>query len=133
MRCAQDLCLRIEKVRFQTPPNKIEIHADNAVAICVKPEAVTHWLQLAQALYYAYHWRSPAKNPNISALMFLTQKDQIREALEASAAGSAEAICAALGPREELEKTEMPRGEPHHPEGEYDPWKITKFALDLAT
>jgi hypothetical protein len=131
--CAQDLCLRVEKVFFQTPPHKIETAAEDAVAICVKPDAATHWLQLAQALYYAYHWRGPAKNPNISAIMFLTQKDQIKDALAASAAGSTEAICAALGPKDALEKIEMPRGEPHYPQGEYDTWKITKFALDLVT
>jgi hypothetical protein len=72
--CAEELCLKIEKVHFPAPPDKIEIKAENAVAICVKPEAVKHWIQLAQALYYAYHWKGPAKNPNISALMFLTQK-----------------------------------------------------------
>ncbi|MCI4446431.1 MAG: hypothetical protein JHC20_00705, partial [Pyrobaculum sp.] len=110
MHCAQDLCLRVEKVFFQTPPHKIEIAAKDAVAICVKPDAVTHWLQLAQALYYAYHWKGPAKNPNISALLFLTQKDQIKDALAASAAGSTEAICAALAPRDARAKIEMARG-----------------------
>ena len=106
---------------------------ENAVAICVKPRYATDWRVLLQALFYAYHWKGPAKNRNISALMFLTQRAQIREALEASAAGSTEAICAALGPPEELDRIDMPRGEAHYPKGRWDPWKMTVFALDLVT
>ncbi len=128
MYCVNNLCIRIEKVRLPRALQKIE--TKNAIAICVKLEAVSHWLQLAQALFYAYHWRKPARNPNISALMYLSGRSQIKEALEI--VGDLEAICAALGPPEEVEKIEMPRGEPHYPEGgEWDPWKITKFALDV--
>ncbi|MFN3803443.1 MAG: hypothetical protein ACK4SY_00080 [Pyrobaculum sp.] len=131
MYCTEGLCIKIEKAYFSTPPQRVEIKTERAVAICVKPEAVRHWLQLVQALFYAYYWRKPAKNPNISALMYLSQKDQIKDALEISAVGSREAICAALGPPEELEKVEMPRGEPYTPEGRWDPWEITMFALSL--
>lgn len=125
MRCGEELCLRVEKTQTPSfePPS-------GALTICVKPDAFAHWLELAQAMYYAYHWRGPARNPNISALMFLSRRDQIREALTISAA-SGEAVCATLGPKETLEQTR--RGEPHYPEGPFDPWKITKFALDLVT
>lgn len=133
MFCFEDLCFKAEKVRFEAPPEKIEIKSENAVAICVKPQYATDWRLLLQALFYAYHWRGPAKNRNISALMFLTQRAQIKEALEASAIGSAEAVCAALGPRDALERLEMPRGEPYYPQGRWDPWIVTVFALDLAT
>ncbi len=131
MICAEDLCLRLELVVFDKPPEKIEVESRGAVAICVKPQAVAHWLELAQALYYAYHWKGPAKNPNISALVFLAKTSQIRDALAYSAAGAAEAICAALGPRDAVEAVEMPRGRPHMPTGSWDPWAITKFALEL--
>jgi len=129
--CAGDLCLRVEEVEFEEPPAKIEVRGDGAVAVCVAPEAVGHWLALAQAMYYAYHWKGPARNPNISALMFLTQSTQIKDALGASAAGRKKAICAVLAPRDALDKVEVPRGRPTLPQGTWDPWKITKYALDL--
>ncbi|AFA40248.1 hypothetical protein Pogu_2221 [Pyrobaculum oguniense TE7] len=131
MLCGDELCFTAELVHFERPPEKIEIDAEGAVAICVRKEAVAHWRELLQALYYAYSWRGPARNPNISALLFLAKTSQIKDALRISAAGASEAICAALGPAEALKKAEMPRGEPHLPEGRWDPWAITKFAIDL--
>jgi len=129
--CTADLCLRIEEVIFEKPLAKIEIKSDYAIAVCVAPEAVSHWLTLAQAMYYAYHWKGPAKNPNISVLMFLTQSTQIKDALRISATGRRKAICAVLAPRDALDKVEVPRGRPILPQGAWNPWKITKFALDL--
>lgn len=125
MRCGEEVCLKVEKVSspvFEAP--------SGALTICVKPGTFSHWLELAQALYYAYHWRGPARNPNISALMFLSGKEQIRDALTISAT-SGEAICATLGTREVLE--EVSKGEPYYPEESFDPWKITRFALDLVS
>lgn len=121
------MCVRVEIVR--DPVERVE-SSDEVTVICVKPEAVSSWLELAQALYYAYHWRGPARNPAVSALMYLAQNDQIREAVKVSAVGGAEAICAALGPREAL-AARKPLGEPYLPEGRWDPWKVTRFALDL--
>ncbi|MEZ0319547.1 MAG: hypothetical protein ABWK05_06120 [Pyrobaculum sp.] len=133
MICSENLCLRIERVKFAAPSERIEIKSENAVAICIKPHLAADWRMLLQALFYAYHWRGPAKNRNISALVFLTRRGQIKEALEASAVGSTEAVCAALGPREELDRLEAPRGEPYYPQGGWSPWEITAFALELVT
>ena len=130
LRCFENLCLRVEKTTFLEPLRDIVIKNEGAVAICIKPDVVSNWLQLAQALFYALYWEV-ARNVNITALMFLTQKDQIKNALSASAVGSREAICAVLGPREVIDRVEMPRGDPYYPEGRWDPWEITKFALNL--
>lgn len=116
--CAPDLCIKIEEVQ-NPPPNP------PPDTICVKPEAINHWLELAQAIYYAHHWKGPAKNPAISTLIFLTQTRQIKEALETSAAGKPKGICATVTP---------PQQTPPHPPTDthkWNPWKITKFALDL--
>ncbi|MEM0468629.1 MAG: hypothetical protein QXT27_05480 [Pyrobaculum sp.] len=116
MACAPDFCIDIREV--DNPP-----HNPPPGTICIKPEAVSHWLELAQAMYYAHRWRGPARNFAISTMMFLAQAKKIKEALEISAAGGARAICATL--------TDAPPAPPPQPRGGWDPWKITKFALDL--
>lgn len=131
MICSGELCFRSESVAFETPPEKIKIETEGAVAVCVKRDAVADWRELLQALYYALYWRGPARDLNISALVFLAKTSQIREALSLSAAGRREAICAVLGTKNAVETAKMPRGEAYFPEGRWDPWAITKFALEL--
>lgn len=118
MICSQDLCFEARLVRGWDPQRT------GRPAVCVDSSAVSHWRQLLQALYYSVHWQGPARDPNISALLFLAGTTQIREALALSPRGG-EALCASLGGL-------LPEGEPYYPSGEWDPWRVTSFALKLA-
>jgi len=136
--CNSDgVCVNVEKVAFDKPlsPDDLKLQLDGVIAVCVKTELVNDWRRLAQAMYYAYFHRGPAKNPNISALMFFTTSSSIRDAVsKASPIGEKTAVCALLGTRERVEKAlaNMPRGEPHYPRGLWNPWDITKYAIEMA-
>jgi hypothetical protein len=134
MRCGPDACFISFIVRSDRPLDKgmLASIGRRALVVAVRPESVKDWRYLLQAMAYAYTYKKPARDWRISVLMYLTNSDDIDEALAAaSPIGSEEYVVAVYGePSEVVEEiAELPRGEPFYPEDVYDPWLITRYAL----
>lgn len=137
MRCFGDLCFASVRTRSPKPLDKeyLEKLGTRALAVAVRLEAVDDWRYLLQALSYAYAYRGPARDPKISALMYLTASDSIEEAeARASPIGALEFVVGIYGERIGVEaEAAAVGGEPYYPEGSFNPWKITNFALSRLT
>jgi hypothetical protein len=136
VRCFGDLCFDSRLVEAAGPLSKDDLAnlGRRAFVVAVRAEAVEDWRYLLQAMLFAYKYRGPARDPRISALMYLTTSDSIREAERASPIGLTRFVLGALGPRGDVEAELGGVGEPYYPLAEdYDPWKIIKFALSRLT
>ncbi len=138
MKCSEDLCFAMFLVKLEKPLGKDSLASlgRRALTIAVRPDAVKDWRYLLQAMAYAYAYRGPARDWRISALMYLTRSDNIGDAMAAtSPVGLSEVVVAVYGNRNEVLEAlgELPNGDPFYPEGDYDPWLITSYALNRLT
>ncbi|MEL9990763.1 MAG: hypothetical protein QXP98_10855 [Thermoproteus sp.] len=138
MKSGIDMCFESILVRSAAPlsHDALASMGRRALVVAVRPDAVRDWRYLLQATAYAYAYKKPARDWKISTLMYLTTSDSINEALaKTSPVGLKEYVIAVYGRCEDVkeELKELPGGEPFYPEGEYDPWAITRYALDRLT
>lgn len=138
MKCGGDFCFAALLVGFERPLDKeaLTLLRRRAMVIAVRPDAVKDWRYLLQAMAYAHALKGPARDERISALMYLTRSDNINNAIKAtSPVGLKEAVVAVYGARDEVleELGRLPGGKPFYPEGDYDPWLITKYSLSRLT
>ncbi|MGC9170140.1 MAG: hypothetical protein ACP5HD_05290 [Thermoproteus sp.] len=136
--CGPDACFASLLIRSDKPLDRDTLASigRRALVVAVRPDAVKDWRYLLQAMAYAYAYKRPARDWRISALMYLTASDSIGDALAAaSPIGSREYVVAVYGEPGEVadELAELPQGEPFYPEGDYDPWLITRYALKRLT
>ncbi|MEZ0247818.1 MAG: hypothetical protein ABWJ97_00975 [Thermoproteus sp.] len=138
MKSGVGTCFESILVRSAAPLSRdaLAFMGRRALVVAARPDAIRDWRYLLQAMAYAYAYKKPARDWRISALMYLTTSDSINEALaKTSPIGLKEYVIAIYGKCEDVEEElkELPKGEPFYPEGEYDPWAITRYALSRLT